>query len=73
VVGFDDVPSSAFYNPPLTTVHQLLDVQGSLGAELMREVIREPVEKHALLPRHRKVSPRLVIRESTCPATRSEL
>ena len=31
VVGFDDVPSSAFYNPPLTTVHQQLELQARWG------------------------------------------
>ena len=68
VVGFDDVPSSAFYNPPLTTVHQLLEMQGSLGAEMVQELIRASAEKHALPPKHRKVSPKLVVRDSTCPA-----
>jgi LacI family transcriptional regulator len=71
VVGFDDVPSSAFYNPPLTTVHQLLEMQGSLGAELVEELIRALAEKRTLPPKHRKVSPQLVVRESTCPAPHS--
>src|SRR5664280_357880 len=30
VVGFDDIPNSAFYNPPLTTIQQQLEMQGSL-------------------------------------------
>jgi len=68
VVGFDDVPSSAFYNPPLTTVHQSLEMQGSLSAEMVEELIRALVEKRVLAPRHKKVSPRLVVRDSTCPA-----
>jgi LacI family transcriptional regulator len=71
VVGFDDVPSAAFYNPPLTTVHQSLEMQGSLSAEMVEELIRASVEKHSLPPRHKKVSPRLVIRDSTCPAPHS--
>jgi len=68
VVGFDDIPSSAFYNPPLTTVHQLLEMQGSLGAELIEEMITAQAEKRALPVRRRKVSPKLVVRDSTCPA-----
>src|SRR5437868_1075457 len=40
VAGFDDIPSAAFYNPPLTTVHQQLEMQGSLGAEIVEELIR---------------------------------
>lgn len=71
VVGFDDVPSSAFYNPPLTTVHQLLEMQGSLGAEMVEELIRASMEKRTFPPKHHKVPPRLVIRESTGPAPHS--
>ena len=68
VVGFDDLPSSAFYNPPLTTVQQQLEMQGSLGAEIIEELIRACVEKRPIAAKHRKVSPRLIIRDSTCPA-----
>ncbi|MGA8151863.1 MAG: LacI family DNA-binding transcriptional regulator [Terriglobales bacterium] len=71
VVGFDDIPSSAFYNPPLTTIQQQLELQGSLGAEIVEELIRASVEKRTSVPRHRKVAPRLIVRESTCPAPRS--
>ena len=71
VVGFDDVPSSAFYNPPLTTVHQSLELQGSLSAEMVEELIRASAEKRTLPPKHRKVSPKLVVRESTCEAPHS--
>ena len=68
VVGFDDLPASAFYNPPLTTVHQQLEMQGSLGAEIVAELIRATVEKRPVVAQHRKVVPNLMIRESTCPA-----
>jgi LacI family transcriptional regulator len=71
VVGFDDLPSSAFYNPPLTTVQQQLEMQGSLGAEIVEELIRASVEKRTVAAKHRKVSPKLIIRDSTCPAPRS--
>jgi LacI family transcriptional regulator len=68
VVGFDDVPSSAFYNPPLTTIHQLLEMQGSLGAEMVEELLQAAAENRQVAPRRRKVSPKLVVRDSTCPA-----
>jgi len=68
VAGFDDLPSSAFYNPPLTTVQQQLEMQGSLGAEIVEESIRASVEKRVVAVKHRKVSPKLIIRDSTCPA-----
>jgi len=70
VVGCDDIPSSAFYNPPLTTIQQQLEMQGSLGAEIVEELIRASAEKRESPPRHRKVAPRLIVRESTCPAPR---
>ena len=68
VVGFDDLPGSAFYNPPLTTVQQQLEMQGSLGAEMVEELVQATVEKRVLAAKHRKVSPKLVVRDSTCPA-----
>lgn len=71
VVGFDDIPSSAFYNPPLTTVHQQLEMQGSLGAEIVEELARAKAEKRKSVPKHRTVAPKLVIRDSTCPAPHS--
>ena len=71
VVGFDDVPSSAFYNPPLTTVQQQLEMQGSLGAEIIEDLMKAAAEKRIGQPKHRTVSPKLVVRESTCPAMSS--
>ena len=70
VVGFDDLPGSAFYNPPLTTVQQQLEMQGSLGAEIVEGLIRASIEKRAVVAKHRKVSPKLMLRDSTCPAPR---
>jgi LacI family transcriptional regulator len=71
VVGFDDIPSSAFYNPPLTTVHQQLETQGSLGAEILEELVRASSEGRKISPRHRKVAPRMAVRDSTCPVAQS--
>ncbi len=71
VVGFDDIPGSEFYNPPLTTVQQQLETQGLLGAEIVEEMIRATIEKRTVRAKHQKVSPRLIIRESTGPPPRS--
>jgi LacI family transcriptional regulator len=71
VIGFDDVPSSAFYNPPLTTVQQQLEMQGSLGAEIIEDLIKATSEKRTVAPKHRKVIPKLVVRDSTRPARHS--
>lgn len=61
VVGFDDLPGSAFTIPPLTSVHRSIDEIGHAAAEAMVELIegRTPTVK----------SPQatLAIRESTRP------
>lgn len=65
VVGFDDIPYSAFYNPPLTTIDQQLEMQGALGAEIVEQLISASLEARSVEPKHRKVSPRIVLRDST--------
>lgn len=64
VVGFDDVPGAAFYNPPLTTVRQYMEKQGGIGAEMMRKLLSA---NGGLQPSkmHEKVEPHLVVRKST--------
>jgi LacI family transcriptional regulator len=71
VVGFDDIPSAAFYNPPLTTIQQQLEMQGSLCAEIVEQLIRAAGEERPMPPKHRKVIPKMVVRDSTCPAGKS--
>ena len=66
VAGFDDTPGAAFYNPPLTTVHQYLEEQGSIAGEMMKALITDGLgTEPAKL--HRKVTPTLVIRNSSAP------
>jgi LacI family transcriptional regulator len=66
VVGFDDIPGAAFYNPPLTTVCQHLEKQGILGAEMMRALLAPDAEPN-LEKVHKIVEPHLVVRRSTAP------
>jgi LacI family transcriptional regulator len=70
VIGFDDIPSSAFYNPSLTTVQQQLEMQGTLGAEMIQELIKATIEKRILPAKHRKLDPTIIIRDSTGVARR---
>jgi LacI family transcriptional regulator len=66
VVGFDDVYSSAYQNPPLTTVRQPLRRMGKLAAEtLLRRLAAPKGEKY---PRLLTVSPDLIVRQSTSTA-----
>jgi LacI family transcriptional regulator len=61
LVGFDDLPSSAFSIPPLTTVHRSTDEIGEAAAEAMIDLVERRV------PQARVSSPTLAIRESTRP------
>ncbi len=61
LVGFDDLPTSAFTIPPLTTVHRSIDEVGHAAAKAMIDLVegRIPVIKLS--------SVTLAIRESTRP------
>lgn len=64
VIGFDDVPGAAYYNPPLTTVCQYMERQGVIGAEMMLKLLS--VDAARLRKQmYAKVEPHLVVRQST--------
>ncbi|CAM4347802.1 LacI family DNA-binding transcriptional regulator [Deinococcus marmoris] len=63
LTGFDDLFSSRYTTPPLTTVHQAVNELGQLAAET---VLRLLAGEH---PRMSPYVPQLVIRESTGPAS----
>jgi DNA-binding LacI/PurR family transcriptional regulator len=65
VVGFDDVPSAARTDPPLTTIAQPTEDKGRLAARKLLEAVEGdglPAPERTLLPT------RLVVRGSTGPA-----
>lgn len=60
IVGFDDIPWSAYLNPPLTTVHLPAHTLGwKAGRCLIRMLNQEPIPEPALL-----LETRLVVRAS---------
>lgn len=59
VVGFDDIPRAAAWDPPLTTVHQPLVDKGRMAADLLMQQIIDGGRGRILLPIE------LVIRDST--------
>ncbi|MDH2427330.1 LacI family DNA-binding transcriptional regulator [Sphaerisporangium sp. TRM90804] len=64
VVGFDDIPESAFFSPPLTTVGQDF---GAVGRRSIEVLVRQ-IESSRAGPRERfVVPPRFVARASTAP------
>jgi LacI family transcriptional regulator len=67
VTGFDNVPPSAYSIPPLTTVHQDMEQQGSIGVEILLEALRLSATHDRIVPVHRRVTPHLMIRRSTAP------
>lgn len=67
VIGFDDIPAAAFYNPALTSVREHMETLALIGAEILMEAIRATRKNAAVSPVQRKVKPELMIRESTAP------
>ena len=67
VIGFDDIPAAAFYNPALTSVREHMESLASLGAEILMEAILAHRKNTPVTPVHRKDKPELIVRESTAP------
>jgi DNA-binding LacI/PurR family transcriptional regulator len=67
VVGFDDVPESPYFSPPLTTVRQNFGDVGQRAFKLMLDRMSDPDADLGADPAgHRRViEPELVVREST--------
>jgi DNA-binding LacI/PurR family transcriptional regulator len=64
VVGYDDLPESQFFEPPLTTIHHDFARQGERSVEVLLSIIKgQTFESHLQLLR-----PEIVIRESTAMA-----
>ncbi|MEW2635123.1 LacI family DNA-binding transcriptional regulator [Streptomyces sp. NPDC048389] len=63
VIGFDDIPESGSFLPPLTTVHQdFAEVGRRCVAGVLRQMRRQSAEPGTAL-----VPTRLVVRDSTAP------
>lgn len=67
VVGFDDVPESPYFSPPLTTVRQNFDEVGQRAFRLVLDRMNVPDLDYSR--ERRVVEPELVVRESTVPPT----
>jgi DNA-binding LacI/PurR family transcriptional regulator len=61
VVGFDDIQSAAYINPPLTTVRQPLQKMGEIAARTLLDLI----EGRAMHLPEIAIEPELVVRRST--------
>jgi len=66
VVGFDDIPESAFYYPPLTTVRQGLYELGHIAVQTFMKLRQAEQRDESVTTVHTvMLQPQLVIREST--------
>ncbi|TQE24423.1 LacI family transcriptional regulator, partial [Streptomyces ipomoeae] len=64
VVGFDDIPESEFFAPPLTTVRQDFATVGKRGIALLLDLIEDrPPSGSSRIA----IEPQLVVRASTFP------
>lgn len=66
VVGFDNIPESGYYQPPLTTISQDFHQLGARAMEALLQLVNHQ-NKPAMA---RSVTPKLVVRASTAPPRR---
>ena len=62
IVGFDDIPESAYFSPSLTTVRQDFNAMGRRGVDLLIGILTAEVA-----PAHQfhLIEPELIVRSST--------
>lgn len=66
VIGYDDIPEAAYFQPPLTTVQQDFAKLGRCSIELLIEQI----DTGQRIQRHLRFPPGLVVRDSTAAPRR---
>jgi LacI family transcriptional regulator len=69
VIGFDDVPFSSLSAPALTTVRQPMEAMGNLAVNVVIEGVNANLEKRDVSIARHKMTPELVIRDSTRAAS----
>ena len=65
VIGFDNIPESAYFHPSLTTIAQDLQLLGEQAVQNIVEMIQARQENRPSTARSIFIQPTLVIREST--------
>jgi len=63
VIGFDNMPESEFFRPPLTTVNHDFDLLSTTSLRLVTQAISDPQAPRL----HHKIAPDLIIRQSVGP------
>lgn len=63
IIGFDDLPLSTFFDPPLTTVRQPIALFGEVAVQRLIDVINKTgTEPHVV-----RLDPELIVRDSCAP------
>jgi LacI family transcriptional regulator len=65
VVGFDDIPESAYFSPPLTTVRQDLLELGCQAVSLLHQHLQARRKEEALPAQVAMIEPGLIVRQSS--------
>lgn len=65
VIGFDDIAHSSVLTPALTTVRQPMPEMGKMAVSIVAEGINALQDKRKLTTMHRRLLPKLVVRDST--------
>jgi len=65
VIGFDDIPESAYFYPSLTTISQDLQLLGEQAVQNVVEMIQARQGNQSVIAQSRFIQPTLVVRESS--------
>ena len=65
VVGFDNIPESAYFFPSLTTIYQDLQLLGKQAIQNIVEMIQARQKKESFIAESRFIQPTLIVRESS--------
>lgn len=65
VIGFDNIPESAYFYPSLTTIYQDLQLLGEQAVQRIVEMIQTRQDNKFIVAQSRFIQPTLVVRESS--------
>lgn len=65
VIGFDNLPESAYFYPSLTTISQDLQMLGERSVQYIVEMIQARQGNQSVIAQSRFIQPTLIVREST--------
>jgi LacI family transcriptional regulator len=69
VVGFDDIPESAYFSPPVTTVRQDLLELGCRAVSLLNQYLEAGRKEETVPSQVAMIAPQLVVRQSSLRGT----